>query len=132
MFFVGKRFMPGDVYYVAGGPLHSAGPSAPDGIMDALEACRDARLPQPQTFVVVGDVLADIRTRARAAGTDLLDAPFFPPIDHPDQARLKELLAGIEEGSALGKQMAAAAPTPAGLTRRRAIAVGERVEQAWM
>jgi len=100
--------------------------------MDALESFGDARLPQPQTFVVVGDVLADIRARARAAGTDLLDAPFFPPIDHPDQARLKELLAGIEEGSALGKQLAAAAVgTPAAVTRRRAIAVGERIEHAW-
>ena len=115
--FVGKRFMPGNAYFVSAGTLSE--------VAKKVEESGDAGLPQPATYVDIGNVLTDIRQRADAAGIDALKLPFFPPRDTSDQAGLKRLLAGIAEASALPEQLDAVA-------RRHVIAVGQRGKRVWL
>jgi len=117
VFYVGKRLIQRDAYYVTYGLLSQ--------IVGDLGSLTEG-LPHPAVYVSIWDVLTGIRQRARAAGIPLLDEPFVPRRDDPDQAGLQRLLAGIKEANAVHKQMG----DP--VTRRRAIAVGQRTERVWL
>jgi sugar phosphate isomerase/epimerase len=90
-----------------------------------IDALGDARLPSYTVYVPIGDLLAEVRARARDAGVDL-SASFFPPFDHPDQASLARILAGIAEMSALRECMADA------LTPRQTFDAAQRTERVWL
>jgi hypothetical protein len=119
IFFVGKRLIPRrEAYFVTTGTF--------EDVIEDLNGLPDARSPAPATHVIIGDVLAGLRSRARAAGIDL-SAPFFPPPDHPDQAGLRRILSGIQEMSALREQVQNGPPPRRDISER-----AKRVELVWM